>query len=140
MTPQPDEEQPQDTDLTPQPFEEGSSLVDPVDEVEDQIDSRSVKSGKSSKSTKTVTFDGSANEKSSQTESKICGMIIYFREYATYKSMIDIHKKAVTFHQKRRDAKHAEKEFTRAKHLVKVFKQIEESYEWNFYNILIIND
>lgn len=135
MTPQPpmtenDPEQlPQESAQTPQPFKECSSLIDPPDELQEQIDSTSIISGKTSRSTKTVTFDGSANEKTTQTDSKICGKVILLSEYNIFNCMIEVHKKAITYNQRRRDAKRAEKDFIKSKHLVKVFKQLDDDQE-----------
>ena len=140
MTEQEPEHTPQDGAKTPNPFKECSSLIDPTEDVQEQIDSTSVRSGKTSRSTKTVTFDGTVNEKTTQTDTKICGKTIKNDEYQIFACMIEVHKKAVTYNLRRRDAKRAEKDFVKSKHQVKVFKQLDEDQDWYFYNFLIIND
>ena len=83
------------------------------------------RSGRSVSSTKTVRFDKTANEKSSQTESRICGRVISFQEHVNFRALQDVHKAAAKYVDRKRDAKAAEKEFNKAKHNIKVFKAMD---------------
>ena len=98
------------------------------------------KSVKTVKTTKSVTFDKSANERGSQTEIKTCGRIISYEQSLFLRDLQNVHRTATIYTDRKRDAKAAEKEFTKAKNIFKSFKQLDTNFKWSYSLFLIVND
>ena len=118
------------------PFPPQSILVDEPDSDGSQIDSRSHASKASAKSKKSVQFDGSANEKHSQTDASKTGMVVPFQEWKWYSECIALHKAAQNLTIRKREAKAAEKHFYNLKRNIKAFKDLTTDTEWIINSIL----
>jgi len=71
-----------------------------------------------------VQFDGSANEKHSQTDASKTGMVVPFQEWKWYSECIALHKAAQNLTIRKREAKAAEKHFYNLKRNIKAFKDL----------------
>ena len=103
--------------------------MDPVEPEDQDDDDKSDKTNKTHASAKTVTWDVSVNEVSTQTECRIQGCMVRFREYRLYKTMLDVQTTATKLLETKRQVKEAEKAFLKAKGKVNCLRQVEQETE-----------
>ena len=92
---------------------------------EDVDDAKSHFTAKTSKSKRFLTFTKCINEKLTQTDSKVCGKMVTYNEWQSYRAMLDVHNTAVNLVQRKREAKAAQREHDRARHNIKALKTLD---------------